>query len=85
MVRAKARIKTGYTCAVVPNYLKVQYACKMRGVHIRYGMILYSSKSIQRTKLIPTCVFQVANVKSFDVIGWFYTPAQCVSVKVPCS
>lgn len=25
-------------------------------------MILYISKSIQRTKLIPTCVFQVANV-----------------------
>jgi hypothetical protein len=30
MVRAKARIKTGYTCA--PD---VKHACKMRGVHIR--------------------------------------------------
>ena len=39
MVRAKARIKTGYTCAVVPNYLKVKHACKMGGVHIRLGVL----------------------------------------------
>jgi hypothetical protein len=39
MVRAKARIKTGYTCAVEPNYLKVKHACKMGGVHIRLGVL----------------------------------------------
>jgi hypothetical protein len=51
MVRAKARIKTGYMYAVVPNYLKVKYACKMRVFHINFMVIMHIGFNAQHLNL----------------------------------